>query len=644
MSFIKLGKKYTDLRALNGWIDPAFYRSNYGSNIKFPSLHYHTKGWKRGFNPNYFFDTNWYLENNDDVKAQNQNPLKHYYYSGRYEHRDPHPVFTYAIGTALFSEADLADGNLLNSFLSYKEHILILRHVLIDSSYYATKYGINEEQAFHHFMTEGFKTGHNPNPYFDVNWYLSTNSDLQSEVDNAMLHYTSHGWKEGRNPHPDFSSEDYLLLFPELRAGNSSPLEHFLRHRINKRHTDHIGFCQQVGFSYELKTFDFNYYAHHYNLAHTEALQHFFRIGWHLGNNPNEYIDINWYKETYPDVAQGGLNPLIHYVQHGWREGRNPSPRLNTKEHLKRHPDLIELNINPIQHLLETKNVQSDSYQYLTSTLHEEKLIFDTSYYAKQYNIDQNGLQHYLSKGWQLGYNPCEYFDTNWYLEANPDVKSLGMNPLSHYCYAGWKEYRSPHPEINPIKYVELFPELKEHKIPLLRHYIKIGQHDMLDYTKLVDAVFYKHTYGQDIDDPNLHYMDEGWRLGYNPVQFFDTKWYLEHNVDIQQEGINPYLHFCKYGWKEGRNPHPEFDIDYYQDTYADVTDLGLNPLLHYTFHGKYEARKINKDQKSANIHSNYSEWVSRYDTITDAKTLKYKRDIVTVSYTHLTLPTILLV
>jgi hypothetical protein len=63
-------------------------------------------------------------------------------------------------------------------------------------------------------------------------------------------------------------------------------------------------------------------------------------------------FDVAWYKDTYPDVAQAGLNPIEHYLRHGAREGRNPSPRFHTQNYLRRYPDVAKENppINPLLH------------------------------------------------------------------------------------------------------------------------------------------------------------------------------------------------------------------------------------------------------------------------------------------------------
>lgn len=36
------------------------------------------------------------------------------------------------------------------------------------------------------------------------------------------------------------------------------------------------------------------------------------------------YFDPDWYRASYPDIIQSGVNPLRHYLRHGRREGRMP--------------------------------------------------------------------------------------------------------------------------------------------------------------------------------------------------------------------------------------------------------------------------------------------------------------------------------
>ena len=40
-----------------------------------------------------------------------------------------------------------------------------------------------------------------------------------------------------------------------------------------------------------------------------------------------EHFDGNWYLNTYPDVAEGGMEPFEHFLKYGLKEGRQPGPQ-----------------------------------------------------------------------------------------------------------------------------------------------------------------------------------------------------------------------------------------------------------------------------------------------------------------------------
>ncbi|SFJ62975.1 hypothetical protein [Aerobium aerolatum] len=60
---------------------------------EFALAHYNEFGWKEGYNPNEVFDTNEYLEANQDVAAAGVNPFTHYNEFGQAEGRAPNADF-----------------------------------------------------------------------------------------------------------------------------------------------------------------------------------------------------------------------------------------------------------------------------------------------------------------------------------------------------------------------------------------------------------------------------------------------------------------------------------------------------------------------------------------------------------------------
>ncbi len=64
------------------------------------------------------------------------------------------------------------------------------------------------------------------------------------------------------------------------------------------------------------------------------------------------FVDVAWYRRTYPDVAAAGLSPARHYLEHGASEGRNPNSWFDTETYLTLNPDVRISQVNPAVHYL----------------------------------------------------------------------------------------------------------------------------------------------------------------------------------------------------------------------------------------------------------------------------------------------------
>jgi hypothetical protein len=109
----------------------------------------------------------------------------------------------------------------------------------------------------------------------------------------------------------------------------------------------------------------------------------------------------------------------------------------------------------------------------------------------------------------------------------------------------------------------------------------------------LFDVEFYSEQHSSANGDLGAaeHYVEEGYRSGYRPNPFFDTRWYLDRHEDVRRSGVNPLLHYILHGVEEGRDPGPSFQTNYYLEANPDVRDSGVNPLAHYLRHGRHEGR-----------------------------------------------------
>lgn len=57
-----------------------------------------------------------------------------------------------------------------------------------------------------------------------------------------------------------------------------------------------------------------------------DPAHHYLRYGADMGRNPGKSFDTNFYLSTYPEVAESGMNPLLHYVLHGKAKGYSTKP------------------------------------------------------------------------------------------------------------------------------------------------------------------------------------------------------------------------------------------------------------------------------------------------------------------------------
>ncbi len=64
----------------------------------------------------------------------------------------------------------------------------------------------------------------------------------------------------------------------------------------------------------------------------------------------SDQFDAEWYRQTYRDVAQLGMDPAEHYLKYGVLLRRDPGPHFVTGYYLDTHGGLQEKNVNPLVH------------------------------------------------------------------------------------------------------------------------------------------------------------------------------------------------------------------------------------------------------------------------------------------------------
>lgn len=83
-----------DLRLMRDLVPARWYRNRYAADIaddEDAALHYHLRGWQCGFDPNPWFKTNWYLDQNPVLRKGHLSPLAHFVATGAAAGQSSHP-------------------------------------------------------------------------------------------------------------------------------------------------------------------------------------------------------------------------------------------------------------------------------------------------------------------------------------------------------------------------------------------------------------------------------------------------------------------------------------------------------------------------------------------------------------------------
>lgn len=192
------------------------------------------------------------------------------------------------------------------------------------------------------------------------------------------------------------------------------------------------------------------------------------------------------------------------------------------------------------------------------------------------------------------------YFDKDWYLSKNIDVKEHGVDPLSHFIDIGYREKRDPGPKFNIKFYLETNKDVAISQVNPLIHYIKYGKKEgriciststsipatpsLPTKTNIVSQISEKLT-------KHINYASDITLI--EKSELFDSEYYLKNNLDVKEAGVNSAKHYYSNGWLEGRNPSARFNGQYYLSAYPDIKKTSINPLIHYIKFGQNEGRLI---------------------------------------------------
>ncbi len=365
----------------SGLFDKDWYLDTYKdvANSKIDPLdHFVAIGWEEGRNPSEDFDTIWYIEQNPSIKTTRMNPIVHYLSIGKFEGAITHPKY----------KEGYKDIETIKTEIE-----LIKNSGLFDKEWYLNAYGdvsSSDVNPIFHYVTIGWKEGRNPSEDFDTKWYIENNLSDKDKNTNPLIHYIITGITDKLPINSFYASEDYENQYKILNESDLFDAEYYIKNN--------------APFALGM-----------------DPINHYLQKGAKEGYNPSKYFDTNWYINTYNDVKNSGLNPLIHYITDGKIENR----LIRRVSLYKDYP---------------CKEGIAKKYKII-----HDSSLFDEKWYITQYSPkkDMDPILHYIKWGADEGLDPNPFFSSNKYYKTYPDVKRAGLNPLIHYINNGMAEGRN---------------------------------------------------------------------------------------------------------------------------------------------------------------------------------------------------------
>ena len=333
-----------------------------------------------------------------------------------------------------------------------------------------------------HYLQYGWKEHRDPSAHFSTSWYLAKNPDVAAAGLDPLVHYETYGWREGRDPGPNFSLSKYLAAYPDAKAAGIDPLLQFM---TVGRAEGHSAF--PVASVPPDPMIDRAWYLAQYPdvaAAGGDPQTDYETNGWKLGRNPNALFDTNYYLAQNPDVKAAGLDPLLHFEQYGRQEGREPSLMFSDAKYLAANPDVRAAGLNPLLHYLSYGQTEGRVAFLAGGSAAADPLVV-AAYYDKQLGAtlipagvagQQQAAASYDATGWQKGLNPDLYFDTNYYLAHNADVRAANIDPLKQYETVGWKNGSDPSAAFSTAKYLAAYSDVRNSGTDPLTSFLTTGQ------------------------------------------------------------------------------------------------------------------------------------------------------------------------
>ncbi|APH57361.1 Glycosyltransferase [Granulibacter bethesdensis] len=251
-------------------------------------------------------------------------------------------------------------------------------------------------------------------------------------------------------------------------------------------------------------------------------------------------------------------------------------------------------------------------------------LFFDADWYAVKYG-KPDGWHHYRDEGHQSGFCPNALFDEQWYVNANPDVRTAIERGIftcgyDHYFKVGHK-IRSPNWLFDEAWYQRTYPDLFRFDGPVGRgdfvngfdHYLREGAAEGRQPGLFLDPDLWNmfrpaHVPPKKEDRSLIEDVFDLAGQGLYPRSswYFDAEWYLQNYPAVAEEiaagrWISPLAHYLGNDTPHAFNPNPFFSEEEYQSGNTDLDGFlqggrFRNGYMHFLEFGIQEGRPPRHD------------------------------------------------
>lgn len=170
---------------------------------------------------------------------------------------------------------------------------------LFDDGWYAAQDGVAQHDPVFplmHFIKHGAAEYRDPHRLFEISHYLSQVENYPPGV-NPLVHFALVGKADGLSPTPWFDNDYYLACNPDVQAGKFEPFDHFVRFGVNENRLSVESFSP------------FHYIEKYPDVGetHLSALYHYLDRGMYEGRQAN----YSAYSEPGEDDLAGAPDDIV---------------------------------------------------------------------------------------------------------------------------------------------------------------------------------------------------------------------------------------------------------------------------------------------------------------------------------------------